>query len=93
LGEPGVYVPPFYVSSEESERYQELENKKNEALIQRDFEKVERLSAEQDRLCKFLPVMTHSFKENAPYVIFHPQILVDWKTVIELSEMFLKDLG
>jgi hypothetical protein len=88
-----LYVPPFSLNDEEAEKYKDLETKKNVALIQRDFEKAKRLSKEQDDLGIFIPLMTHSLEENAPRVVFHPQVLADWNTIIEFSGMFLKEFG
>jgi hypothetical protein len=85
-----IYVPPFVVNPANESLYNNLENQKNEAAKSRDFQKYDRLDAEQEKLGKFDPVMTHSFNEAARPVVFHIQMLADWNTVVEIAERFLK---
>lgn len=58
----------------------------------KEFEKIEQLSIEQDNLGKFIPIMAHSYEEQASPVVFHGQILADWNTILELSTKFLEEL-
>lgn len=60
---------------------------------EREFEKVEQLSFEQEQLGEFYPEMLHSFQENSPRVIFHAQLLADWNSILELSHLFLNEFN
>src|SRR4029434_5898527 len=87
-----LYVPPYTFNNEETEKFRKLEIKKHEAFQQYDVEKIEKLTAEQNKLGKFFPVMTHLFTADADQVIFHAQILADWITIVELAEKLLIEL-
>lgn len=87
-----LYVPPRSLTKDEGQKYRELEDDKLEALEQGDLDKYEELDKEQDNLGRFLPWMLHSFSENALPVEFHVRLLVDWETIIDFSEEFLKEL-
>jgi hypothetical protein len=87
-----LYVPPYIVNDEEVAKEQELEQSRREALRRHEFDKYERLTNELDAIGKFVPWMTHSFSEKSRQVVFHPQIIADWNTVVEISEKFLAEL-
>ncbi len=47
----------------------------------------------KDNKTKMLvPYITHSFSENSEPIVFHPQIISDWRTIIEISEKFIEEL-
>lgn len=48
--------------------------------------------AEQRKLCFFRPWMTHSFLEKLPQAVFHPQLLADFNTIIELGGKMADEL-
>ncbi len=87
-----LYIPPYVVPTEKVAAYQELECRMAEALDQRDFAEHERLSAEQEAMAAFQPFMTHSFEEEAKYVVFHAQLLADFNTIDELGQKMLEEL-
>ncbi len=63
-----------------------------EASNRGDDAAYERLSAEQKALAVFNPVMTHSFLEDADFVVFHPQLWTDFSTIEELGQRMLEEL-
>lgn len=87
-----LYVPPYVVNEEEADKERELENRRTEVLIRKDFDEYERLSEELEANGKFVPWMTHSFSEGSKQVVFHAQIIADWNTVVELSQKFLDEV-
>ena len=72
--------------------YHEFERQKGVAISKRDFAEHTRLSDEQKKLCQFRPVMMHSFEENANPIVFHFQLLADFKTIEELGRQMLIEL-
>jgi len=46
----------------------------------------------QEALGTFTPWMMHSFLENAAPVAFHFQVLIDWNTIVEMADEFLKEI-
>lgn len=87
-----LYVPPYGITLEKTEQSNALEIQMREALERGNFQKYDELSAEQDDLGHFLPLMAHSSTENSNRVVFHAQILADWNTIVEMSEKFLEEL-
>jgi hypothetical protein len=66
-----VYIPPGGVRPRDLEAYNDLTQHMNEALGDRDSPKYEKLSAEQDMLLTFQPLMTHSTSETKAHFAFH----------------------
>lgn len=88
-----LYIPPYIVSPDNLERYEQLEAQMNEALFQRrDLDEHIRLKAERDALTRFRPWMKHSFSDPAPPIVFHAQILADFSTVEEMARNILAEL-
>lgn len=87
-----LYVPPYMMLEENLETYDELQVSKRIALKYHEFETHEELSAQQDALGFFRPVMAHSLKEDGRQVYFHAQILADFNTVEELGGKVLEEL-
>jgi hypothetical protein len=65
----------------------------NEAHSRRDFDLWWELDAEQEKLGRFTPLMTHSFTERTAPVAFHFQVLADWNTVVEMADTFRSEIG
>lgn len=80
-----LYIPPYIVTAENLEQYQQMENASLDALRCGDIELHNQLEMKQRNLCQFRPWMTHSYIENSRHVVFHNQILNDWKTVIGIA--------
>ncbi|MBI5119902.1 MAG: hypothetical protein HZA67_02780 [Rhodospirillales bacterium] len=87
-----LYIPPYIVTPENEGFYRKLGDQMNEAMRRKDHERWNQLSDEQDALGKFVPWMTHSFKEEAKLVPFHNQILNDYKTIDEIGWKMLEEL-
>lgn len=87
-----LYVPPYVISEDKEAAYRDLEDRKTDALNRVALADYDRLSAEQDALGVFRPVMTHSFEEKAKSVVFHPQLLADFNTIEELGRKLLDEL-
>ncbi len=88
-----LYIPPYVVTTDNEAAYKTLEDHKMKASQDGDLEEYDRLSAEQMGLVKFRPWMTHSFQENAKPVVFHAQLLADFKTIEELGRKILEGLN
>jgi hypothetical protein len=87
-----LYIPPFIVSPETIDEYNRLEKAVGEAFQKGDVEAYDRLRAEQEKLGRFRPWMTHSRFEEAPSVVFHTQMLSDYVTVDEFGRTMLEEL-
>lgn len=88
-----LYIPPHTVKDENSDRYQELEKLMSEALIEGDVQKYEQLSAEQDGIVFFRPVMIHSYNEAKGPMFIHPQLIADFNTVESVGWKMLEELN
>ncbi len=87
-----LYVPPYVITEDKEAAYRDFEDRKTDALNRGALEDYDRLSAGQDALGVFTPVMTHSFEEDAKSVVFHRQILADFNTIEELGRKMLEEL-
>jgi hypothetical protein len=88
-----VYIPPGMVRQSNVDAYNDLSKQMTDALNRMEGNEYERLSAEQNRLLIFQPVIAHSTIETkAPYV-FHPQMIADFLTVEALGEKMLAELS
>ena len=87
-----LYVPPYMITKDKKAASRNFEDRKTDALKRLAFEDYDRLSAEQEALGVFIPLMTHSFGEKAKSVAFHPQLLADFNTIEELGRKFLEEL-
>lgn len=87
-----LYIPPFCVTPDAEQLYNAFEAQKATAMRARDFDKYHRLDLEQQQetLGRFVPAMTHSHVEGSRPVYFHPQVLADWNTIVEIAETFLR---
>jgi hypothetical protein len=63
----------------------------DKAAKKADFKEYDRLSAEQLRLGRFRPWVQHSFEEHAKPIVFHAQMLADFKTIDELALKLLSE--
>jgi len=87
-----LYVPPYTVLKEKHEAFKRLGEQMDSASQTLNPELYEKLDIEQEKLGTFIPVMTHSFTEGAPTIIFHSQILADWNTLVEMADKFVREL-
>jgi hypothetical protein len=88
-----LYVAPYTLYPSKLDEHKELERRKREAHEQRNFHLWLRLDAEQEAIGTFTPWMMHSFSEGTAPVAFHPQMLADWNTVVEMADNFRKEIN
>ncbi len=86
-----LYVAPYTLGPAKLGEHNELERRKHEAHSQRDYDLWLRLEAEQEALGTFTPWIMHSFSEGTAPVAFHPQMLADWNTVVEIADKFINE--
>lgn len=87
-----LYVPPYVITEDKEAAYRDFDDRKTDALNRGALGYYDRLSAEQDALGVFMPIMTHSFAEDAKSVVFHTQLLDDFNTIEELGRKMLEEL-
>jgi hypothetical protein len=80
-----LYIPPHCVRPENQARYVELEHLITRDVLTGNAESERRHRYEQDNLRFFRPWMKHSFEDNSPIGLIHPQILADFNTVNEFA--------
>jgi hypothetical protein len=89
-----LYIPPGGVPTQNVDAYNDLSAQIMDALyVQHDGFKYERLSAEQEKLLVFQPLITHSVEETTARFAFHVQMLVDFLTVEEMGYKMLAELA
>lgn len=86
-----LYIPPYAVLKPNQEKYQELEKSKWADPAKSDPKEYARLTAEQLKLCQFIPGMMHSIFDS-PKVEFHNQLLNDYVTIDEYVRTMLEEL-
>lgn len=87
-----LYIPPSFVTDDDVEEYRRTEAEIQDAIGRKEFAKAEELENVQNKLISFLPVTTHSFKEQSKFVLFHYQMLADFHTVEEIGWRMLRAL-
>ncbi len=100
-----LYIARYAVPTKAAEKYEELSQRitvMQKRMIENisNTEEFWRLAGERKELenaqldlVHFRPTMIHSFTENAPEIIFHAQILADFRTVEEIAECFLVEIS
>lgn len=83
-----LYVPPFGVC--DVEKYNKIDYEKTSAILKLDIDKVNELNKAEEDLIHILPFYTHSFEEEAKKIIIHPQLIVDFRTLLELTDNFFQ---
>jgi hypothetical protein len=89
-----VYLPPSQMTSEQGERYRQLEFAKIERLRAMDVDGFKKLEEEQTALEQPCFMFLHSFAEDGGSrpVYLHPQLLTDAMTLLEFGKVFLDAL-
>jgi hypothetical protein len=89
-----LYIPPGGVKPKDVDAYNDLSRRMTEALYaKRDGFEYERLSAEQEKLLIFQPLITHSVTETTAHFAFHVQMIPDFNTIEEIGYKMLEELG
>lgn len=81
-----LYVPPYSLDRAAQQRHVELELEWNARMAKGDIDGARAALEEQEKLGRLFPVFVHSFDgEGAtPPVYFHPQLIADSRTVLEI---------
>jgi hypothetical protein len=88
-----LYIPPGTVQPRNVDAYNDLSVRIREVLYVRpNPPEYDRLSAEQEGLLVFQPVITHSVRETTAYFPFHAQMIADFLTVEEFGYKMLEEL-
>jgi hypothetical protein len=88
-----LFIPPYTVHPDNSDRFQELEAMAIQALKGHDFAGHERFEREQMALARFQPIMAHSLTPPVQPDVFHPQLLADFNTLEELAGVLFDELN
>jgi len=80
-----IYIPPYSVPERHVTAYRDLEERAFAASLRGDWEEHDRLEQEQRALVTFLPWMQHSLYGNRPPIVFHAQLIADFKAVEEIG--------
>ena len=84
-----LYIPPGYLTHEKEEKYLEIQMRIDEALSEQNREQVNRLEKEKADLLEFIPIAVHSSGDSIDFLYFHPQMLKDFHTILELARGML----
>jgi hypothetical protein len=87
-----LYIPPHSVAPADEGLYVALEEQIKAAHRARDETLAADLRTRQRALQFFRPWMVHSFSEQSPIIVIHPQLLTDFKTVEEIARRMLDEL-
>ncbi|MCG6205849.1 hypothetical protein LPW26_14450 [Rhodopseudomonas sp. HC1] len=88
-----LYIAPYVIDDTAAEAHRALDTKAMAALVEGNRVEYDRLRGEQQKLGRFRPWMTHSVYEKSPAILFHPQMIQDFKTVDSYCRMLLKEFG
>lgn len=88
-----LYIPPGGVPPRNVDAYNELSERIQQALyVKWNPSEYHQLSAEQEKLLIFQPMMTHSVKETTAHFPFHAQMIADFLTVEEFGYKMIEEL-
>ena len=87
-----LYIPPATFTEQDQERYVELDKQERACILAREWEQLEQVRSDKQRLGKACPmfvILIGDDSESKPNYI-HPQMLCDAKTVLEFCPLFLE---
>ena len=87
-----LYIPPHSVAPANEGQYLALEQQIMAADRARDATLAANLRTQQRALQFFRPWMVHSYSEESPVIVIHPQLLADFKTVEDIARRMLDEL-
>ena len=84
------YVPPFQITSEQLEAYDELEHRIMESMNRGEFGHACELQDDQERIGIISAAVAHSYSDDdaSPPVLLHPQMLADGNTVVMIGNAY-----
>lgn len=86
-----LYIPPNVLEPAAQAEHQRIQEEMD-ASLSVDRERYFELFAQQRRVGRFEPWMQHSYGEGTMPMRFHPQIVCDFSTVVEMGEHLLSEL-
>jgi hypothetical protein len=81
-----LYIPPYVVRKSDELAYRDLIKRLDDAFDRDDRADYERLLSDQEKLVQFSPYIAHSFEERSMPIAFHPQLLADFNTLVEIAD-------
>ena len=84
-----LYIPPYTIPTAEEDHYRDIQARK---AATRDPAEYNQLTAEERAIAIFTPLIAHSFEERAAPVHFHPQMLTDLKTIVDIGRGVLNEI-
>jgi len=86
-----LYIPPLQVTHEEGKRFKQLESEKNNLMRSREWQKLDEIDKEMNKIGKPSFVFLHSYEEEPPKpVLLHPQLLCDGLAVVEFGLLYIE---
>lgn len=87
-----LYIPPKHIHEEQNDQERTILKKMFEASVNKCFEEHDILKRELDEIGEPCFLFIHALSENK-YVVLHPQVIADFKTLKEILEKYLAMLG
>lgn len=87
-----LYIPPHVVRPSDKQAHGDLVRRQDEAFDRGDYEGYERLLSDQEKLVEFNPLIAHSLVEPSAPIAFHPQLLADFNTLVEIAERMKREI-
>ena len=85
------YIPPFVIDPNDKQKFRLL-CEKQENLEIGDIESYNAITEEIKSYQRSIPLMAHSYIEGMKPYYFHKQIIIDWKTIVNIFEDFFEEL-
>jgi hypothetical protein len=79
------YIPPYTVLNADAAAYQQSHEDIWQALRQGNWDAYTAAQSTQESLSVFKPWITHQSDEGPKCVYFHPQLLTDFKTIVDIA--------
>lgn len=84
-----LYVPPKALTSEQKNHTELIEKQLNDSIRLRDYSAIDNLHDRDEKIGSPCPFFIHSISEEENrYIVFHAQVITDFKTVEEIVENF-----
>ncbi len=84
-----LYVPPKTLTPEQKNHTDLIEKQLNDSVMLRDYMAIDNLHDKDDKIGRPCPFFIHSISEEENrYIVFHAQVIADFKTVEEIVEKF-----
>ena len=83
-----LYIPPYVVDPLNSAEYDNLSRAAQSALLNSEYQRYDALIEDRSKLCSFRPMISTSIFAGKT-ALFHPQLLADFATVEEWTNLIL----